>query len=113
METKKEVVAIIGAGNGGLAFAGYLGLQGYRVILSEFEAYASGLQAIRDKGSIEVSGEIRGSAPVEVADSIDQAVAIANLVLAIIPAHIHGRLALEVAKKLLFDFEHGVCFRQR
>ena len=100
MEIKKEVVAIVGAGNGGMAFAGYLGLQGYRVILSEFEEFASGLEAIREKGSIEVSGEIQGSAPVEVAGSIDQAVADADLVMAPIPAHVHGRLAREVAGSL-------------
>lgn len=100
MGEKKEIVAIIGAGNGGLAFAAYLGLQGYRVILSEFEEYASGLEAIREQGSIEVSGEIQGSAPVEVADSIDRAVENATLVMAPIPAHIHGRLAREVAGSL-------------
>ena len=77
-----------------------MGLQGYRVILSEFEEFASGLEAIREQGSIEVSGEIQGSAPVEVADSIERAVADADLIMAPIPAYVHGRLAREVAGSL-------------
>ncbi len=97
MEEQKQVVTIIGAGNGGLAFAGFLGLKGVRVILAEFSEFDANLNPIREKGKIELTGAIQGTAAVEVAPSIAEAASRADIVLAPIPAHIHGRLAREIA----------------
>ena len=103
MQVQNEVVAIVGAGNGGMAFAAFLGIKGIRVILSEFEEFDANLDPIREKGEIEVTGAIQGVATVEVAHSIAEAVSAANIVLAVIPSHIHGRLAREIAASLKQD----------
>lgn len=100
MKAGHKVVAIIGAGNGGMAFAGFLGMRGIRVILSEFEEFDSSLNPVREKKEIMVTGVIQGTAKVEVAPSIAEAVSAADIVLATIPAHIHGRLAREIVTSL-------------
>ncbi len=92
MSVQKPVIAIIGAGNGGMAFASYLGLKGFPVILSEFEEFDENLDPIRETGVIEATGVLSGTSRVKVAGSIAEAVAKASIVMVTVPAHIHGRL---------------------
>lgn len=98
MSHKVPVVAVVGGGNGGFAFAGWLGLRGFPVVLAELDELAHGIDAVREGGSIRVTGQVEGKARVEVAASVADAVRAADIVLAVIPAHIHGRFAREVAE---------------
>jgi len=68
-------VAVVGAGNGGLAVAGYAGLGGARVRLYDIDADRVGPVAAR--GGIDVSGVVSGFAPVEVATT-DASLALAD-----------------------------------
>ena len=56
--TEKDLkFAVLGTGNSGQTFAADVALKGYAVNLAEVPAFADNLDAIRDKGGIEISGE--------------------------------------------------------
>ena len=80
-------IAVLGAGNGGLAMAGHLALLGNRVRLFSF--FERELAPVAD-GTIEILGqEVTGRARVEVFKSLDAAVKDANLVMIVSPAYTH------------------------
>jgi opine dehydrogenase len=58
-------VAVVGAGNGGLAVAGYAGLGGARVRL--YDIVAERIEPVATRGGIEVTGAVTGFASIEVA----------------------------------------------
>jgi opine dehydrogenase len=58
-------LAVVGAGNGGLAVAGYAGLGGARVRLYDIDAER--VEPVQARGGIDVTGALTGFAPIEVA----------------------------------------------
>lgn len=85
-------VTVLGAGHGGLATAGHLGLKGHSVRLFSF--YDHELAPVRDAGGIRLEGEVQGFARVDrVTGSIDAAVEGAELILVILPALGHRTIA--------------------
>lgn len=85
-------VAVMGAGHGGLATAGHLKLKNHSVHLFSF--YKAELDPVRERGGIELSGEVEGfSTPDLVTSSVDEAVRGVDLVAVVMPALAHRNIA--------------------
>ncbi|MGI6037163.1 MAG: NAD/NADP octopine/nopaline dehydrogenase family protein [Limnochordia bacterium] len=92
-------ICVIGAGHGGLAMAGHLGLQGFPVRL--FNRSAARLAAISSMGGIHLTGEVDGFGPVEKAtDDMAEAIAGARLLMVVTPATAHREIAAQLAPVL-------------
>jgi opine dehydrogenase len=92
-------VAVLGAGHGGLALAGDLGRMGFEVTLFSF--FAPELAPVRERGGVELSGEISGFGPVaNIVDSVVEAVEAAELLLIVAPAVAHQPYASLLAGAL-------------
>ncbi len=90
--TKLERIAIIGAGNGGMAIAAHQTLKGYKVNLFSF--YGRELKPIREKGGIEVFGGAEGFARLNlVTESMEEAVKDAQVIMVVAPASSHIAIA--------------------
>ncbi len=96
---KNRSYAIIGAGNGGLAMAGYLSLIGYRVNLYN-RTYENILPLIKNP-EIKLTGEIEGRGKLNLAtDNIEEAIRGTDIIMVTIPAMGHFQLAKEMAPYL-------------
>lgn len=89
-------IAVIGAGNGGQAIAGYAALKGYEVSL--FDRNDAKVKALRDKGSIELRGQIKGEGHISrFTSNIGEAVVDADLVMITTVANAHAEVAKAMA----------------
>jgi opine dehydrogenase len=100
---REEKVVILGGGNGALAFAAYLGLRGEKVCLWEFPQFRKSLEWVYQYHRILATGEIQGEAEVRCYDDLKQALQDATLLMAVVPAFAHQRLAEELAPFLEAD----------
>jgi opine dehydrogenase len=92
-------VAVLGAGHGGVALAGDLGRMGFEVALFSF--FPAELAPVRERGGVELSGEIAGFGRVaRVVESLAAAVEGADLVLVVAPALSHQAYASLLAGSL-------------
>ncbi|MDP3177142.1 MAG: NAD/NADP octopine/nopaline dehydrogenase family protein, partial [Spirochaetaceae bacterium] len=83
---------VVGAGHGGLAMAGHLGIMGFPVRL--YNRTDERLEGVRWHGGIHVDGEVNGFGPVELATSnIAEAIADADVVMVVTPSTAHRGLA--------------------
>ncbi|MCX7031517.1 MAG: NAD/NADP octopine/nopaline dehydrogenase family protein [Spirochaetes bacterium] len=90
---------VVGAGNGGLAMAGHLGILGYPVTL--YNRTADRLHGVRWHGGIKVDGAVSGFGPVQLATSdMGEAVRSADVVMVVTPATAHRSLAALMAPHL-------------
>jgi opine dehydrogenase len=80
---KPPVVAVLGAGNVGCALAADLVLRGIGVRL--FNRSPGRLAAIREAGGITLTGALEGFAPIEVHDSLEEALDGAGIVALTVP----------------------------
>lgn len=97
----KEHIAIIGAGNGGQAFAGYLSLLGERVRI--FDVVPQTVQGLNERGGVLLEGNSRytGFGKIEKATGdMGEAVEGAKLILVVLPALYHGDMARKMAPYL-------------
>lgn len=93
---KGLVWAVVGAGNGGLAMAGHLGLMGFEVRL--YNRSDEHLAGVRWHGGVRVEGAVEGFGPVPVATSrIEEALAGADVVMVVTPSTAHRELARAMA----------------
>jgi len=77
--------AVLGAGHGGQALAGYLSLKGFKVNL--FNRSSDRLNSIKLMGGIQVEGEIQGFAPLNVITSnIEEAIKDTDIIMVVVPA---------------------------
>lgn len=84
--------AVIGAGNGGQAIAGHLALKGYKVNL--YNRTFQKLIPIIEKCGIELEGEVKGFGKLNViTDDIEKAIKDVDIVLVVVPASAHYKLA--------------------
>lgn len=83
--------AVLGAGHGGMAMAGHLGLMGFDVTLWNRNSLT--LCDAARIGGIWVEGEVEGFGPVQVCDTVAEAVDGADLVLVVVPASAHAEVA--------------------
>ena len=96
---KNRSYTVIGAGNGGLAMAGYLGLIGYRVNLYN-RSYEKILPLTKNP-EIKLTGEIEGRGKLNLAtDNIEEAIRGTDIIMVTIPAMGHFQLAKEMAPYL-------------
>jgi opine dehydrogenase len=90
---------VAGAGNGGLAMAGHLGILGYAVTL--YNRTADRLHGVRWHGGVKVDGVVSGFGPVLLATSdMGEAVRGADVVMVVTPATAHRSLAALMAPHL-------------
>jgi len=94
---KKQQVVIIGGGNGALAFAAYFARRGHTARLWEFPEFRSSLTQVYEKQSIDVTGVLEGKAEVRCCKTLDEAMDEATIIMAVLPAFAHARLAREMA----------------
>ena len=89
-------IAIIGAGNGGQAIAGYLGMMGFEVSLYDIDE--SKINELKVKGGIEIEGRIKGFGPVEtITINIAEAVKDAKIIMVTTVANAHRVVAKSLA----------------
>jgi opine dehydrogenase len=93
---EKPIIAVLGAGHGGLAMAGHLAYMGHEVNL--FNRGEERLWGVKSSGSIELEGEVTGSGSVRMAtNSIGEAISDADLIMVVVPALAHKWMAEQVA----------------
>ena len=93
---KEDKIVILGGGNGALAFAAYLGLKGLKVHLWEFPEFRKNLEWIYQHHRIQATGEIEGETNVKCYEDLRQALQGSTLLMAVVPAFVHRRLAEEI-----------------
>ena len=87
---------VVGAGHGGLAMAGHLGIQGYPVRL--YNRSEENLHAVRWHGGIQVTGEVEGFGPVQTVTSrMAEALDGVDIVMVVVPANAHEFIADQMA----------------
>jgi len=90
---------VVGAGHGGLAMAGHLGILGHPVTL--YNRTAANLDGVRWHGGIKVGGAVTGFGPVRLATSrMAEALEGADVIMVVTPATAHRGLAREMAPHL-------------
>lgn len=90
---------VLGAGHGGMAMAGHLGLMGYQVNL--YNRSESRLTPVSLSGGIELTGMIEGFGPVKLATTdIGEAIRDVDILMVVIPANGHAFMAEKVAPHL-------------
>jgi len=87
--------AVLGAGHGGHALAGYLGLLGYPVRL--YTHTPAKAEAISQRGGIRLEGAVEGFGPVEASLDLAEVLGGADIVMDTHPAHLHRQMAQEYA----------------
>jgi opine dehydrogenase len=95
----KSPIAVLGAGNGGLAMAGHLSLMGFEVKL--FNRSEERLWGVKSTGEIEVVGEIEGHGNISLATtSMKDAIEDVELIMVVVPATGHKWMAENIAPYL-------------
>ncbi len=96
---RKPVFCVMGAGHGGLAMAGHLGLMGFEVRL--FNRTEERLRAVQVEGGVHVAGEVSGFGHVAVATChAGEALEGADVIMVVTPATAHRDLAKAAAPHL-------------
>jgi opine dehydrogenase len=100
MPKERPVFAVLGAGHGGLAMAGHLGIMGFDVRL--FNRTTARLEAVIARGGVEVEGEeIHGFGPVTLASSeMAEVIRGADVIMVVVPATAHHFMAERCAPHL-------------
>ena len=93
---------IIGAGNGGRAFASYLSSKGHHVNL--YNRSLTRIIDIKKKGKVKSKGEIKGSFPLNIiTQRLDRALKKSDVILVVTPASAHKDVAQKIAPHLTKD----------
>lgn len=89
-------ISIIGAGNGGQAFAGHLGSMGYSICL--YNRHLDGLEKIKEQGGIFFRGHINGFGSIDcLTSNLSEAVKFSQIILITTTANAHRELAYQMA----------------
>ncbi len=92
-------IAVIGAGNVGVAIAGHMTIAGHDVRI--YDRWGADLEPIKEQNGIEVVGDVQGHAmPAVLTTDLQEAVTGAELVVVVTPAFAHSYLSGELAKVL-------------
>ncbi len=95
-------IAIIGAGNGGQAFAAWLSLKGFKTRI--FDVVPATVDALNAKGGVEICGNasLTGFGKIEFASTdMGKVMEGAELVMVVLPSIYHKSIATEMAKHLV------------
>jgi len=94
-----QVIAVLGAGNLGLAMSAHLALEGYSVHL--WNRTKSKIKRLQETKSIHCTGAVNGTAELQlVTDNIEEALEGVNLILVTTPADSHREIAKIMAQYL-------------
>ena len=95
-------IAVLGAGNGGIASAADLSLRGFAVNLYESPEFEANLKPIRERGGIEIAGAAGNGFinPKKVTTNIQEAIEDVDLIIVVAPAYAHSILARKFAPYL-------------
>lgn len=89
-------IAVIGAGNGGQAIAGYLAIQGYET--SIYDRDAQKIESLKQLGGIKLSGCIEGFGVINCfTNNIEEAVKNAEILMITTVANAHSAIAQNIA----------------
>lgn len=94
-------IAILGAGNGGQAFAGYFSLMGYKVKI--FDVVPETVDKLNEVGGIQMEGNSKyiGFGKIEKAtDSMQEVMEGSKLIIIVLPSLYHAAIAKEMAPYL-------------
>lgn len=92
-------MAVIGAGNGGQAMGGHLGLCDFEVWIYDIDV--GKVTALQEKESITLQGEETGSTGnIRATTNLDEAVENAEIIMTVTPANAHRHIAKELAPYL-------------
>jgi opine dehydrogenase len=92
----KPTFCVVGAGHGGLAMAGHLGIMGFPVRL--YNRTEENLHAVRWHGGVKVTGEVQGFGTVQLATSaMAEAISGADVLMVVVPATAHRFVAEQLA----------------
>lgn len=101
MTEQKFKIAVLGAGHGGLAMAGHLALNGFKVNI--YSRSEDRLWGIKSTGRIVIEGEVEGEGFLNlVTNNIQKAIEGVELIMVVVPATAHRFLA-EVCAPYLKD----------
>lgn len=93
----KPTFCVIGAGNGGLAMAGYLGVYDFSVNI--WTRDTKKMEALADAGGIEVEGKIEGFGELNVIDQdFQKAIEGVDVIMVVIPASGHREIGEKLVK---------------
>ena len=91
-----DIVAVVGAGNGGLAVAGYLASRGHEVRVTDRNPEV--VEPVARADAIEVTGKIQGRGKIALATTdLGAAVRGAHLVMVVVPGDAHHAVAQALA----------------
>lgn len=94
--------AVIGAGNGGQATAGYLAAKGYEVRLFDF--LEENVAQLKKAGSIELSGALdMTGTPKLITGNLREVIEGADMIIVVNPSTYHGKIAAECSKYITED----------
>jgi opine dehydrogenase len=92
-------IAILGAGNGGQALAGYLSLKGFSIAL--FNRSEERISYIKKKRGIQLCGLVNEFAPIEIITThMKEVIEGAELIMVVVPAQAHKYIAQKCAPYL-------------
>lgn len=96
IEQTKPKFAVLGAGHGGMAMAGHLGIMGFDVKL--FNRTEERLWGVKARGGIEIEGEITGFGKVQAASTrIEEIIRDVDIIMIVVPATAHRFMAEQCA----------------
>ncbi|MDK2897519.1 MAG: opine dehydrogenase [Candidatus Atribacteria bacterium] len=94
--TEEITFAVLGAGHGGQALAGYLALKGFKVNL--FNRNPDRIESVKLMGGIQVEGEVQGFVSLNLVTSqIEEAISDVQVIMVVVPATGHRFLAEAMA----------------
>lgn len=103
MNVREERITIIGGGNGALAFAAFFGLSGRETRLWEFPEFQRQLDWIYQHQQIQATGKLEGTCRIQCLESLEKALEGATIIMVVVPAFVHRRVAEEISAFLEED----------
>ena len=98
-DSERPRFCVMGAGNGGLAMAGHLGLMGFEVSL--YNRSGGRIEPVRMRGGVELHGEVTGFGRVALATTdVEEALAGRDVVMVVVLANGHRDVAEACAPHL-------------
>jgi opine dehydrogenase len=98
-EAKDLKFCVLGAGHGGLAMAGHLGIMGYKVNL--YNRHLGRILPVKKRRAIKIEGEIKGFGKVELAsDKVEECLEGVDILMVVVPATGHRFIAQACAPYL-------------
>jgi len=95
-EETRPKFAVLGAGHGGMAMAGYLGIMGFDTKL--YNRTEDRLWGVKARGGIEIEGEITGFGKIQAASTnIEKIIKDAEIIMVVVPATAHRFIAEQCA----------------